>query len=136
MVVCGLPASANAQRSGVGTLGGIAAVGQSRPQTKQDERREAEELLRKAKASMDKGDYDLAQRYIDQAEQRDVQYDRLFSWFFNTPEKLRKELEKLRGQSAASPQPPSRSFPADRGGSIDRHTDQKHVESVPVERQR
>ena len=110
LVVCGLPASAIAQRSGARTLGGIAAVGQSRLQTKKDERREAEELLRKAKASMDKGDYDLAQRYIEQAEQRDVQYDRLFSWFFDTPEKLRKELKKLRGQSATSPQPPSRRF--------------------------
>ncbi len=65
-------------------------------------RREADELLRRARVAMKDGDLTQARWYLDRLEKMDVNYDGLFQRFADTPAKLRRDLEKLDGTLADS----------------------------------
>ncbi len=65
-------------------------------------RREADELLRRARAAMDEGNLQLAHWCLDRVAKLDVKYDGLFQRFGDTPVKLRRDLEKLEQQTAAA----------------------------------
>ncbi len=91
-------------------------------------RREADDLLRQARAAMKEGNLKLARWCLDRVEQMEVSYDGLFQRFGDTPQKVRRDLAVLEkgGSSAAEgtdPQeaivdseanspPPSSSVPA------------------------
>ena len=68
------------------------SVGQS-PTT--GSRREADELLRRARGAMKDGNMAQARWYLERAEKMDVQYDGLLKRFIDTPEKVRRDLAKL-----------------------------------------
>jgi len=56
---------------------------------------------------MNRSDFQLAERYIAQAEQVNVQYDPLYERFMDTPAKARKTLLQLRSVNAGAPAQPS-----------------------------
>lgn len=70
-------------------------------------RREASELLKQARKSIEAGEYDVAERYLKQAEATGASFGLLH--LGDTPEKVRGDLEKLRA-AAQQPKPPSQRF--------------------------
>jgi general secretion pathway protein D len=67
------------------------------------DRREADELLRRARTAMKDGDLTQARWYLDRLEKMDVPNDGILKRFSDTPEKLRRDLEKLDPTLAGSP---------------------------------
>ncbi len=57
-------------------------------------RREADELLKRAREAMKEKDFAQAVFYLERAEQMGVRYDGLMSRFGDTPEKVRRDLAK------------------------------------------
>jgi len=81
-------------------------------QSSQDEaRREADDLMRRARAAMRDGNLELADWYVGRAELLGVSYESLFQPLVDTPQKLRRELDQLRGKVAggAAATPPTSS---------------------------
>ena len=58
-------------------------------------RREADELLRRARAAIKEDNLPLARWCLERAEKMDVEYDGLFQRFGDTPDKVRRDLERL-----------------------------------------
>ena len=66
-----------------GQLGGI------------NERRTADNLIKRARDLMNEGNLELAEWYVEKAEKLNVKYDGLWNRFADTPQKLRADLLKL-----------------------------------------
>ena len=69
-----------------------------------DLRKQSAELLRRARVSMKRGNLDLAERFVSEAEKLDAPQNGILSRFADSPEKVRKDLAKLRTQQPARPQ--------------------------------
>ncbi len=61
-----------------------------------DARREADDLVRRARAAMKDGKLELAERFIVRAEKLNVSHGGVFGRFADTPEKVRKDLDRLK----------------------------------------
>ena len=68
-----------------------------------DSRGLAVELLRRARTAMKGGNLALAERFIAQAEKLDVKQEGFLGRFTDTPEKARRELNRLQQGGAAGP---------------------------------
>ena len=68
-----------------------------------DSRKQSSELLRRARVAMQRNNLDLAERYVLQAEKLGAPKAGVLSRFADTPEKVRKDLAKLRSTQAAQP---------------------------------
>jgi len=94
-----------------GLLSGLSAPAQINRRSASEDRRKAEELLHRAREAMKQGNLGLADTYIDRAAKLNVKYDSLFARFRDTPQKARRDLNKLKGrQSSSGVQPPSNRF--------------------------
>ena len=90
----------------------VAAIGMSQAQSPPtDGRAKADDLLRRAQQAIEEGDLDGAEGLIAQAETLNVQYS-LFDFRATTPEKVRRQLERKRGDNGNSPTLPSQSVSA------------------------
>lgn len=65
-------------------------------QVENDARKQASDLLRRARTAMKGGNLELAERFIAQAEKLDVSKDGIISRFADSPAKARRDLEKLK----------------------------------------
>ena len=63
-----------------------------------NERRTADNLIKRARELMNEGNLELAEWYVEKAEKLNVKYDGLWSRFADTPQKLRADLLKLSAQ--------------------------------------
>lgn len=63
---------------------------------KGDARAEVDELLRRARKAMKGGNLELAERFVSQAEKRNVKYQGFLSRFSDTPSKARRDLNRLK----------------------------------------
>ena len=61
-----------------------------------DLRRKSEELVKRARAAMKGGNLELAERWVAEAEKLKVPTDGLLSRFTDTPQKVRKDLDKMK----------------------------------------
>ena len=73
---------------------GQTAVSQAKGES---DRQRSDELLRKARESLNRGDLNAANRSLQEAEKLKVRYNGLLQRFGDTPQKLRKDLEKAFG---------------------------------------
>ncbi|MEE8453075.1 MAG: hypothetical protein V3R99_14210, partial [Thermoguttaceae bacterium] len=86
----------------------VAAIGVSQAQTPPTDRRAtADDLLRRAQQAIAEDNLDGAETLITQAEALEVQYS-FRGLFANTPEKVRRELERKRSGTGTFPTLPSR----------------------------
>ncbi len=96
----------------------VLAISQTGYQDQRTRQNEAQHLLRESRQAMNRGDLPLAERYIQQAEQLNVQYDPLYERFRDTPEKARRAMQAMRGSTAGTSGRPSDRFsPASIGPS-------------------
>ncbi len=77
-----------------------------------NERRTADNLIRRARDLMNEGNLELAEWYVEKAEKLDVKFDGLWSRFADTPQKIRADLLKLKAKkkladAAKQLQPPT-----------------------------
>lgn len=95
--------------SSAGPAVAIVALGQSGsdPSTDAATRREVEQLLRRARAAMREGEFDVADSLLAEAEEANVSFG-VFH-LGDTPKKLRRDLERQRGRGT-SPTLPSQRF--------------------------
>ena len=71
------------------------------------DRRQADDLMRRARQAMREHNYQAADSLVQRAEDLNVKYDSLFRPFVDTPQKLRKDLEKARAAADSSARLPS-----------------------------
>ena len=72
-------------------------------QVESDSRKQASDLLRRARTAMKGGNLELAERFILQAEKLDVSKDGIISRFADSPAKARRDLDKLKqGQTGGN----------------------------------
>ena len=89
---------------------GVLAVSQIGAQDQRSRQNEAQRLLRASRQAMNRGDFQLAERYIQQAERLDVQYDPLFEKLRDTPNKARRAMAELLNPRTGTPTRPSDRF--------------------------
>lgn len=65
-----------------------------------DHRTQSQEFLRRARTAMKGGNLELAERFVSQAEKLNLKYDGFLSRFSDTPEKARKELNRLKAANS------------------------------------
>ena len=82
-----------------------------------DRRREADDLLRRARQAMKDGQLDQADDMVRKAEKLGVVYDTVFARFVDTPEKARKDLEALRARQSKNAKPSDRFKPTPVAGT-------------------
>ncbi len=70
-----------------------------------DSKKVAEKWLRQARDAIQQGNLELAEYYVSRAEKLNVHYDPVFARFKDTPAKVRKDLDQLRGKSPDSGKP-------------------------------
>lgn len=98
---------------------------------KNDNRREADDLLKDARQAMKEGKYDQAGDLIAKADKLGVKYNSLTDRWADTPEKLRKLLADEQAK-AGKPQRPSSMFPTTTGNaSSSRRDAQSQVPAGP-----
>ncbi len=89
---------------------GIRAVSQAGSQDERARQNEAQRLLLESRRAMDRNEFQLAERYIQQAEQLNVQYDPVFAKFKDTPAKARRVMQQRLSFRAGTPTRPSDRF--------------------------
>ena len=117
-VALGLTLPTNLSQAAVPLAGSFAVTNASMGQFggKSETRREADDLLKRARLAMKDGKLDQAGALITQAEKLDVKYSSLTDRWADTPEKLRKALAEEKAKADKQPQRPSSRFPAFVGG--------------------
>lgn len=109
-------AMAGPHSSSLSGLWGAAVAGQTGGANIDDERREAADLLGRARNAMKEGKLELADSLVSRAEKLNVSYGRLH--LGDTPKKARGDLNRLLKSKGGSPQLPSQKFqPEAPGGS-------------------
>lgn len=89
---------------------GMLATSQAGSQDQRSRQNQAQHLLRESRQAMNRGDFQVAERYIQQAEQLNVQYDPLYERFRDTPDKARRAMQAMRSSTAETPARPSDRF--------------------------
>ena len=77
-----------------------------------ERRREADDLLRRARQAMKEGRLDAADELVVRAEKLHVASESIFARWVDTPEKIRKELTLLRAATGGVSKPSSRFVPS------------------------
>ena len=87
----------------------LSAWGQLGSSQKSADRRQESDLLANARQAMKEGKFDLAENYIRRAEQLNINHEEnvLFRAFVDTPEKLRRDLNKLQQDGLVTRRLPS-----------------------------
>ena len=115
-VALGLTLPTSLSRAAAPLAGSLAVTNASVGQFggKSETRREADDLLKRARLAMKEGKFDQAGDLIAQADKLGVKYSALTDRWSDTPEKLRKLLASERGK-AENPQRPSSRYPTTAG---------------------
>ncbi len=91
---------------------GQALLGQTAAEDPTAKRREADDLVRRARQCMKDGDLEQAHELVSKAEQLGVVYSGITARFGDTPDKARKDLDAMRGKSGKVAKPSDRFKPA------------------------
>ena len=88
-------------------LASESVVGQKGGDSATERRREADDLLRRARQAMKEGRLDAADELVARAEKLNVTSESIFARFVDSPDKVRKELTTLRKASGGVNKPSS-----------------------------
>jgi general secretion pathway protein D len=95
-------------------------------------RREADQLLKRAREAMRQGSLNEAEQLVRSAEALNVPYESLFARFVDTPEKARRDLNELVQQREGEARRPSRRFaPSDTSAAASEARPPQDPFSVP-----